>query len=345
MLPWFQPGACPLFLAPMARYTDVAFRELCKREGADVMTSEFVRAESLLAGGARAWAAVDFTPAQRPMGVQLFGASPESMATAAQHVVERLAPDFIDINCGCPAPKVVDTAAGSSLLLPANVPTLARVVRTVATAIAPVPVTVKIRLGWDEHQIVADDVGRRVEDAGAQALAIHGRTKVQGYRGEADWDAINRVAAALTIPVIGNGNIRTCEDVMRLRQSSPVRGLMIGRAALGNPWLFREIKGYLATGERPTPPSLAERWETLLNYADQLLAQPGHGPTDGPRDLGWMRAKLKSLTGGLPQARRLRAAFDQVHTRDELLALAHRHQEACAAAESSASAPGDPVAA
>lgn len=323
MLPWFANGAYPLYLAPMARFTDVAFRQLCKEQGADVMVTEFVMADSLISGGKESWRSVDFTDEQRPMGVQIFGSSPERMAEAAKRIEERMRPDFIDINCGCPADKVTDQAAGSSLLREPD--KLGGITQAVVKAVPNTPVTVKIRIGWDEDSVVAPEVGRMVESMGAQALAIHGRTKMQRYSGKADWKVIDAVAAELSIPVIGNGDVSSCADVVRIRKESPVSGLMIGRAAMGYPWLFKEIKHYLATGKIPEPPSIAERWATILRFAELLLAtQFKH---KDPNDIRWMRAKLKALTKEMPGSRKVRAKIDTIVSLDELKEFVARKQE------------------
>jgi len=312
--------ALPLFLAPMARFTDSAFRQLCKEQGADVMTTEFVMAESLLRSE-KAWRNVDFSEEQRPMGVQIFGSQPERMGLAARAVADRVRPDFIDINCGCPASRVTDINAGSSLLK--DPPLLANIVRVCVKAVPEIPVTVKIRAGWDHEQIVAREVGERVQEAGAQLLAIHGRTKEQGYKGEADWDLINEVAAALDIPVVGNGGVQSCADVAALRENSPVSGVMIGRAALGYPWLFAEIKHFLATGEIPPPPPPAARWQTIFRFVELLYAGPY---CDKARDdVGWLRAKVKALTKDMPRGRKLRPLIDGIQHVDDLHEVAQQH--------------------
>lgn len=312
----------------MAGFTDVVFRELCKEHGADVMVTEFVMANKFLdpRGESTAWETVDFTPGQRPMGVQLFGSEPEKMGEAARRIVDRLGPDFIDLNYGCPAPRVVDNCAGSSLLL--DPPRLVGVAEAVVRAVgATTPVTAKIRLGWDESKIVATDICRRLEGVGIEAIAIHGRTKTQGYRGDADWEKIEEAAAAVSVPVIGNGAVEGVplgEHLARIRSRGLVRGLMIGRAALGYPWIFREVKAYLETGTLPPPPSLDERWETLLRYARELMERPAHA--DRWNRLNWMRSRLKAFTKFLPRVRRLRLELDQVTTFEELEALAARHR-------------------
>ncbi len=322
-LPWFKDNAFPLYLAPMARYTDTVYRQLCKRHGADVMVTEFVMADSLLYGGADAWRTVDFTDGQRPMGVQIFGSSAERMAKAARLIEERMRPDFIDINCGCPADRVTDQNAGSSLLRdPAQ---LARIAETVIQAIPATPVTVKIRLGWDAQSIVALEVGRRLQDVGIQALTVHGRTKEQGYSGEACWQSINEVAAALEIPVVGNGDIRCCEDVKRIRETSPVAGVMIGRGALGYPWIFGEIKHYLRHGTIPPPPPASIRWQTMLDYARLLLEGPFQHKS--PDDIRWMRPRLKALTKDMKGGKKLRLAIDTLSSLSGLETLAREQIE------------------
>lgn len=339
MLPWFEDGAFPLYLAPMAGFTDVVFRSLCKEQGADVMVTEFVMADKFLSerGQRSAWETVDFTATQRPMGVQLFGSIPENMAGAAEIIVERLRPDFIDLNFGCPAPKVVGNCAGSSLLR--DLDRLEAVVAAVVGRVGGiVPVTAKIRLGWDDASVVAVEASRRIEACGAQAVAIHGRTKEQGYRGSANWDWIEAAAEAVTIPVIGNGaveGISLADHVARVRDGGKVRGLMIGRAALGYPWIFREVKAVLAGKSVPPPPPLEERWEVLLRYARMLRERPAHA--DRWDQLNWMRSRLKSFTKVLPGCRHLRQALDRVVTYEDLEQLATEHlRENAATAEAEA---------
>lgn len=319
-LPWFEQGNFPLYLAPMAGFTDRPFRGICKQHGADVMVTEFVMANKFLdpRGERDAWEIVDFTPEQRPMGVQIFGSEPDKMAEAASRIAQRLQPDFIDINYGCPAPKVVDNAAGSSLLrFPDKLQAVAAaVVERVGDIL---PVTAKIRIGWDAGSINAVEISRRLESVGIQAIAVHGRTKEQGYSGNADWDVINAVADAVSVPVIGNGSVRTAEDVNRVRSSSNVRGLMIGRAALGYPWIFREIKHALETGQDLEPPTLSERWDVLIRYAGELV---DHRHKASRSDqINWMRSRLKSFAKGFPGSKNLRRELETVSTLDDLRAI------------------------
>lgn len=319
-LPWLKGDQIPLYLAPMAGFTDRVFRELCKEEGADVMLTEFVMANKFLdaRSEADAWEIVDFTPRQRPMGVQIFGGEPDKMAEAAHRIAERLGPDFIDINYGCPAPKVVENCAGSSLLRdPCR---LEAVARAVVNAVGKsVPVTAKIRIGWDATSINALENSRRLETAGIEAIAIHGRTKEQGYRGEADWEVINAVADAVTVPVIGNGSIREAADVRRIQLTGKVRGLMVGRAALGNPWIFREIKHALKTGEQLSPPTLGERWEMMIRYCEELTDHRERAHWDR---INWMRPRLKAFAKNFPGSKAIRRELEGVDTVEALRDLA-----------------------
>ncbi len=322
MLPWFENGAFPLYLAPMAGFTDKAFRSLCKAQGADVMITEFVMANAVLEADddKPLWRIVDFSEEQRPMGVQIFGADPELMGSAARKIEERLKPDFIDINYGCPAPRIVCQNAGSSLLR--DLKQLQAVAAGVVRAVQATPVTAKIRIGWDSDSIVAAEAGQALQEVGIQALAIHGRTRRQGYTGNADWGVIADVASRLSIPVIGNGAVDDGYDVRALRDTG-VAGVMVGRPALGYPWIFREMKHQLSTGEQLPPPTVEERWEQMLWYCRELTAQR----SDWKRwdDLRWMRPRLKAFTTKVRGGRKLRQALDKVQTIEELEILAREH--------------------
>ena len=318
---WFNESTFPLYLAPMARVTDVVFRQFCKNQGADVMVTEFAQADALNREDPRLWETVDFTEEQRPMGVQIFGSNPDSMADAAKLLVDRLQPDFIDLNFGCPAERVICMDAGSSMLR--NPVKLGAVTRAVVQAISKTPVTVKIRTGWDDQSIVAHEVGHIVQNEGAQALTIHGRTKVQGYSGEANWSLIAEVAEALTIPVIGNGNIRNAQDVIRIRQQTKCAGLMIGRAALGYPWIFRDIKHALKYGAAPEPPTIAERWKTIIDYTKTIMARPFREQRH--KDIRWMRPKIIGLTKEMPKSRKIREALGKVIYIQDLELVAAEH--------------------
>ena len=313
-LPWFGEGRFPLYLAPMAGFTDIAFRHLCKQFGADVMVSEFVMCEALLRDAGHVWETVEFTEFQRPMGVQIFGAEPGRMAEAARRIVDRLQPDFIDLNYGCPSEKVTRAEAGCSLLR--NLPLLGQIAAAVRRALPDTPVTAKIRIGWDADSIVASEAAEILENEGMEALAIHGRTRVQGYKGDAEMRVIEQVASERAIPVIANGSVEDWERIRHLNEKTDCAGAMIGRAALGNPWIFHRVKHFLATGEIPSPPSLGERMEALDFYARQLRDSP-IGRAKGEA-VAWMRPKLKALLKDLPGSRRARMAIDGTRTFEDL---------------------------
>ncbi len=306
----------------MARHTDVAFRQLCKEQGADVMVSEFVQSEALIRGNAKAWEMVDFTETQRPMGVQIFGATPASMAQAARQVCDRVRPDFLDLNFGCPAHKVIEQNAGSGLLrCPAL---LYDLVKAVKDAIPDVPLTAKMRLGWDYESVVAVEVAVRLEQLGVEAIAVHGRTKEQGYAGEAHWGYIAQVAAAVNIPVVGNGDIKDGLSAKRRQAESGVSGLMVGRAALSNPWIFNEIKVALAGQGEITPVITAQkRWDAIIRLAELTLEV--HASRLGSRDVRWMLDRLHPLTHGLPGSRKIRDRMRGCLSLDDLRRLRAEH--------------------
>lgn len=312
----------PLFLAPMAGVTDSIFRQLCKEHGADVLTTEFVSADGILHRNERTAEFIAFDPeVERPLGVQLFGGNPEKLAEAARAVLDWAQPDFIDLNFGCPVNKVVAKNGGSSLLR--DCPTLERVARAVVHAVPDRPVTAKIRIGWDDKTINAPHVARLLEDCGIQRLAVHGRTKAQGYSGQADWDVIAEVAETVRIPVIGNGDITSAEDVRRRRDSTGVAGVMIGRAAMGAPWLFAQAKRYLATGEIVPAPPLDERWAMIRRHCALMVERRRHG---GERAaMSSMRARLMAYTRGMEGGRGLRGQLSQISSLAEIDDLAAKH--------------------
>lgn len=320
-----HPGF-PLFLAPMAGVTDAVFRQLCKGHGADVLTTEFVSAEGILHRNERTADFVDFDPAvERPLGVQLFGADPARLGEAARAVLDWKEPDFIDLNFGCPVSKVVAKNGGSSLLR--DCPLLASVARAVVDAVAQhapgVPVSAKIRIGWDDASINAVSVARILETCGVQRLAVHGRTRAQGYSGAANWEVIARVAAAVRMPVIGNGDLATAEDVKLRRDTTGVAGVMIGRAAMGAPWIFSQAKTYLATGEIPPAPTLEERWAMVAGHCRLAIARRRHG---GERAaMASMRGRLIAYARGMNGGPRLRDRLARVTSVTELEDIAAGH--------------------
>jgi len=319
-LPWFLDGF-PLYLAPMAGVSDKIFRQLCKEYGADVLTTEFVSAEGIFRRNERTREYLDFDEIERPIGVQLFGANAEHMAEAARQVVDWVRPDFVDLNFGCPVNKVVCKNGGSALLK--DCPTLASVAAAVVRAIAPMPVTAKIRIGWDADSINAVRIAHILADSGIAALTVHGRTRAQGYSGAADWNVIGEVAAAVPIPVIGNGDLSSAADVARRRSETGIAGAMIGRAAMSAPWIFRETKSYLATGEVVDPPGLPERWNLILRHCQLAVREWG---AEEPA-IRSMRARLMAYSKAMPDAKRLREKFSHVSTLAEVEAIAEENQQ------------------
>src|SRR5712692_1014476 len=314
-LPWFQ-NRFPLYLAPMAGVSDKIFRQLCKEYGADVLTTEFVSAEGIFRRNERTREYLDFDEIERPIGVQLFGANAEHMAEAARQVVDWVRPDFIDLNFGCPVKKVVSRNGGSALLK--DCPTLASVATAVVRAVAPVPVTAKIRIGWDADSINATRIARVLVDAGIAAITVHGRTRAQGYAGAADWNVIGEVAAAVPVPVIGNGDLSSATDVAKRCRETGISGAMIGRAAMSAPWIFSQTKQYLATEEMVDPPDLSERWNLILRHC-QLAVRAWGAEAPAIRS---MRARLMAYSRSMPAAKRLREKFSHVSTLAEVEAIA-----------------------
>lgn len=317
MLPWFENDRFPLYLAPMAGVTDAIFRGLCKELGADVMVTEFVSAEGIMQADGRTRKYTDFDDVQRPVGVQLFGADGVRMGEAARKIIDWKQPDFIDINFGCPVNKVVAKNGGSSLLK--DCPLLESVARDIVKAV-PIPVTAKMRIGWDAKSVNAIEVARRLEDNGIQAIAVHGRTRAQGYSGLADWDMIGAVADAVKIPVIGNGDIATGADVELRRAQTNVRGVMIGRSAMANPWVFQEAKHYLTHGVQPAPASVAERLAFMVRHCRLLIESRRNG--DELQTMRSMRSRLMNYTKSLPAGKLLRIRFAHIGSLAELEDLA-----------------------
>ena len=303
----------------MAGVTDVIFREICKELGADVMVTEFVSAEGIMQADDRTRKYTEFTEGQRPVGVQLFGGDGERMGEAARKIIDWKRPDFIDINFGCPVNKVVSKNGGSSLLK--DCPLLASVASGVARAVGDlVPVTAKIRIGWDDSTVNAVEVAKILEDSGMQAIAVHGRTRAQGYGGEADWEVIDAVARAVSVPVIGNGDITCGADVMRRKRETAVSGVMIGRAAMQNPWVFREAKHFLETGEESPGIDLEERWELVIRHCRMAVASGRYGSEK--ITLTAMRSRLMAYCKGFPGAKELRQRLCHVSSIAEVEDLA-----------------------
>lgn len=320
MLPWFQDDRFPLYLAPMAGVTDLVFRRLCKELGADVMVTEFVSAEGIIQADERTRKYTEFEDTQRPVGVQLFGAEGDRMAEAARKIIDWKQPDFIDINFGCPVKKVVSKNGGSSLLR--NCPLLEEVASKIAEGV-DIPVTAKIRIGWDTSSINAPHVCQLLENAGMQAIAVHGRTRAQGYSGEADWEVIDQCARAVKVPVIGNGDVTSGIDVENRRDTTAVNGVMIGRAAMQYPWVFREAKHFLETGSHLPPATFEERWELIIRHTEMAL-EWGKFPNERFTLMG-LRSRFMAYSRGMPGGKKLRGRFAEVESLEGLKAIADEH--------------------
>ncbi len=282
-----------LFLAPMAGVTDRPFRMLCRRLGAGMAASEMVSSNSLLWGSEKTRRRADHAGEDEPRAVQIVGSDPAMMAEAARVNVERGA-QIIDINMGCPAKKICNVFAGSALMQ--NEKLVSEILTAVVGTVA-VPVTLKIRTGWDSTHKNGVAIARRAEDCGIQALAVHGRTRADLFQGDAEYDTIAAIKARVKIPVIANGDITTPEKAAQVLRHTGADGVMVGRAAQGNPWIFREISHFLATGERLAPPPVSEVRDTLLQHLDNLYAFYGEhtGVRVARKHISWYS---KGLVGG-----------------------------------------------
>lgn len=305
-----QPQDVPLLLAPMAGFSDMSFRVLCKSLGCDLTVTEMVSAKGLFYGSQKTAELLETDPAERPVVMQIFGREPEIMADMAQRLAERYGEALlaIDINMGCPAPKITGNGEGSALM---REPLLAgHIVETVAKK-AGVPVTVKIRKGYDARHENAAEIARIAEDSGAAAITVHGRTREQMYAGCADYAAIAAVRAAVKIPVIGNGDVRDGDGALRLLRQTRCDGIMIGRGALGNPFVFSEVRAALR-GEAYTPPTWAERMETAVRHTRMTAANKGE------RGILELRKHIVYYLSGIPGAARLRTRLQNAETAEEM---------------------------
>ena len=263
----------PLLLAPMEDVSDPPFRALCKEQGADVVYTEFISSEGLIRDAAKSVMKLDIYEKERPVGIQIFGANLDSMLQSVE-IVEKSNPDIIDINFGCPVKKVVSKGAGAGILKDIDLMvslTKAMVERT------KLPITVKTRLGWDENSIRIVEVAERLQDVGCKAIAIHGRTRAQMYKGDADWQPITEVKnnPRMHIPVFGNGDIDSPEAALRMRDVFGLDGAMIGRASIGNPWFFKEVKHYFKTGQQLAPPTMEERVDAARRHLQMAIEWKG----------------------------------------------------------------------
>ena len=302
--PFALPHDVPLYLAPMAGVSESPFRRLCRRFGADVVVTEFLSAEGIRRENAATIAKLRFGDDERPIGVQIFGAEAEAMGEAAAFVTDVFAPEFIDINFGCPVKKVVKRNGGSGCLRDLGLVT--GVIRAVR-ARTPLPVTVKIRSGWNEEARDPVEIALRCQDAGASVLALHPRTRAQMYTGDARWDEIAAVAQALAIPVLGNGDIRTAHDALRMRHDTGCAGVMIARGSFGQPWIFTQARALLSGRPMPDAPPVADRFAIALEHARLAAAYEPDlrgAAIEFRKHLGWY---VKGLPGSADLRKRLHA--------------------------------------
>jgi len=266
-------GEFPLLLAPMEDVSDPPFRFVCKQNGVDMMYTEFISSEGLIRDAAKSRAKLDIFEYERPIGIQIFGSEIESMAEATR-IATLAKPDLIDINYGCPVKNVACRGAGASLLQ--DIDRMVEMTKAVVNA-THLPVTVKTRLGWDDNTKNVYEVAERLQDIGIQALTIHGRTRAQMYKGEADWSLIREIKRnpRIKIPIFGNGDVNSIEKAASWRMEYEVDGIMIGRGAIGYPWIFREIKHFFKTGEHLPEPTISERVEVCKTHLDKSIAWKG----------------------------------------------------------------------
>ena len=266
-------GEFPLLLAPMEDVSDPPFRALCKEQGADVVYTEFISSEGLIRDAAKSIQKLDIYEKERPVGIQIFGANLDSMLKTVE-IVERSKPDFIDINFGCPVKKVVSKGAGAGILR--DIPLMVKLTEAMVKH-SSLPITVKTRLGWDDDSIFIQEVAERLQDVGTKAIAIHGRTRAQMYKGEANWEPIAEVKnnQRMHIPVFANGDIDTPERAKLIRDEYGLDGAMIGRASIGNPWFFKQVKHFFKTGEYLESPTISERVDTAKRHLEMAIAWNG----------------------------------------------------------------------
>ena len=289
----------PLLLAPMEDVSDPPFRIACKENGADLMFTEFISSEGLIRNATKSIAKLDIFEYEHPIGIQIFGNEIESMRQATE-IAEQASPDIIDINYGCPVKKVASKGAGAGILK--NIPKMVQMTAEIVK-VASLPVTVKTRLGWDHNTMYIVEVAERLQDIGIKAISIHGRTRKQMYKGSADWELIGQIKdnPRMIIPVFGNGDIDSPQKADEMRRKYGVDGIMIGRASIGYPWIFNEIKDYLSTGKLRPPPSVEERVQVLMRHLDFSIRWKG-----ARLGILEMRRHYKNYFKGIPHMKEFR---------------------------------------
>ena len=330
----------PFLLAPLAGVSDSPFRQLAREQGAAAVYTEMVSADGLARGNQATLDYCAFQPLERPIGIQVFGSDPGVMAEATRVLCELPAerrPDLIDINMGCPVRKVVNRCAGAALLT--DIPKIRAIVQRMA-AESTLPVTAKIRLGWDGSSRNVVDVACALEEAGAQAVAIHARTRAEKFEGSAHWEMIGEAKKAVTIPVIGNGDVRSAEDGVRMLEETGCDAVMMGRAAFGDPWVFRRVRAFWERGEVLAPPTAAERLEAGIRHLGMLVAAAGEDVA--ARE---MRKHVAWYVKGLPNSARVREQVNRTRSAAEMVELLRGYcaeLESGAEPQASAAAPASP---
>ncbi len=307
-------GSFPLLLAPMEAVSDPPFRKICKELGADVVYTEFISSEGLIRNAAKSTKKLDIYDKERPVGIQVYGNDMQAMLRTVEIVVDSK-PDFIDLNFGCPVSKIANRGAGAGMLQ--DLDFMTKLTEAIVKH-SPLPVTVKTRLGWDSNSIVINEVAERLQDVGIQALAVHGRTRNQMYKGEADWAPIAEVKnnPRIHIPIFGNGDVTTPEKAKEMRDRYGLDGAMIGRASIGNPWFFRQVKHYLETGEQLPTPSIAERVDVSRKHLEHAMEWKG--------DRIGLQETRRHYTGyfkGIPNFKEHRLKLVTAPTKDDVLEI------------------------
>ena len=310
----------PFVLAPLAGVSDSPFRRLAREQGASAVYTEMVSSDGLVRGSQATMEYCAFDPSERPIGIQIFGSDPQIMADAARVLSDlppEQRPDLIDINMGCPVRKVVNRCAGAALLQ--DVPRIAQIVETMAKATS-LPVTAKVRLGWDGESRNVVDVCRTLEAAGARAVAIHARTRAEKFEGHAHWEMIAEAKRAIGIPVIGNGDVKDAESAVRMLRETGCDGVMLGRAAFGDPWVFRRIRALVERGEMLPPPSAAERLEAGVRHLAMMVEAVGseHAAREMRKHVAW-------YIKGLPNSARVREQVNHTRTAEAMTELLHAY--------------------